>query len=372
MTELEEQRASATEHESRNEVFVTCRTVMCMLIFCPLLPQATHRRQLDEWRMKLADSERRVDELQSELSSAHDAKDGVERRLTELADIAERLRGSDETNAAQAQALREKDEQLDARSTELSKVEAELTKSRQQMQQRGDVARRLLAEKDAELETLRMNRPVSGAASADARPEDSRAAAARVWNPPVGGGPLGESMAGPMSSGADEQILALARMQAATSAREVALKAEIERISEQLAARDAELAALRGGEPSDQSDAAPPATQQVAATANAAEPATARTIEPATEATTRTVVVPTTSSEQSEGHDARGGMSDEQVSYLKASVLRFMVSADDAKSKESLSRVISTILHFSPSEEHQVQAAIAGASSTSFGGFFGL
>merc|ERR1711871_1724672 len=46
VTELEEQRASATEHE------------------------ATHRRQLDEWRMKLADSERRVEELKGELSSA--------------------------------------------------------------------------------------------------------------------------------------------------------------------------------------------------------------------------------------------------------------------------------------------------------------
>ena len=184
---------------------------------------------------------------------------------------------------------------------------------------------------------------------------------------------MGESMAGPMSSGADEQILALARMQAATSAREVALKAEIERISEQLAARDAELATLRGSEPSDQSDDAPPATQSVAATAKVAEPATAHTPEPANDSTARRVVAPTTSSEQSEGHhDARGGMSDEQVSYLKASVLRFMVSTDDAKSKESLSRVISTILHFSPSEEHQVQAAIAGASSTRFGGLFGL
>merc|ERR1719326_1045816 len=124
--------------------------------------------------MKLADSERRVEELKGELSSAHDAKDGVERRLAELADIAERLRGSDETNAAQAQAIRDKDEQLDARSTELTKVEAELTKTRQQMQERGDLARRLLAEKDAELESMRANRAGSGAASADTRLVDSR------------------------------------------------------------------------------------------------------------------------------------------------------------------------------------------------------
>merc|ERR1712146_86337 len=52
---------------------------------------------------------------------------------------------------------------------------------------------------------------------------------------------------------------ALARMQAATSAREVALKAEIERVSELLAARDAELASLRGGE--DPGENSPPQTK---------------------------------------------------------------------------------------------------------------
>ena len=104
--------------------------------------------------MKLADSERRVEELKgeplrhmmrrTELSdaslSSRTLPNGCEGRMkpTQL----RRRRFATRMNSL-------------TRSTELTKVEAELTKTRQQMQERGDLARRLLAEKDAELESMR-------------------------------------------------------------------------------------------------------------------------------------------------------------------------------------------------------------------------
>ena len=286
--------------------------------------EAAHRQQVDDWRARLAAAETRSEGLASELEEAQRAREEEAHARTREYD--DQCKQKEEERAAVTEGMQA---QLVTLNDQLERLEAELAKTRQHAQQRSELARKLLEEKDTEIAGLRIGaqRSVGGDGGESATSKTSEPGeTAPTTGPHEGAAPNARPATDPNAAdagavgGEAEAFMQLARMQAARESRSGGLQAEMDKLVATIAERDAQLVGTRA-----QIEGHAQHIRELKLAAH----------------------------RQEELHHAEDG--GDKLSYLKATIVRYMVSEDATRDKEALSRVISTILRFSPEEAAAVQ-----------------
>ncbi|CAM9819528.1 unnamed protein product, partial [Choristocarpus tenellus] len=322
--------------------------------------QDEHTASEDRWAAKVAKLEQQLEESRQRTEQSKVQASELERNLEQA--IEEGISGARAEVAAAKAQLESDRAAVTQLNQDLSTAQGELEKARREVKQKGQLARSLLAEKDAEIKRLLggtehqvegLSRGLSpvvvgsphegvngGRVARDVGATESRslpvnpAGVNKVELETGGGGSGSNVVSSAASRHTEQQLLQMARMQAQRDEETGRLRHTIQGLAERFQEKEAEL------------------------TAQAAREAELQ------------LRLDGLERDRERGAQLSGEHSEEKMKYLKNVVKKFVTSEGNDRAR--LVPVVATILCFSPEEKREVDLAImrGGGGASGWGGGF--